>query len=110
MSNYHEHQILVQKILVELSKNPNIRVWQNASGVAKSMDDERVIKYGLNGSADIIGIIAPLGKFLAVEIKTGKARQSIQQIKFQEMITTRGGIYILARSISDLDALKAHFS
>jgi len=108
MSNYHEHQLLVTKILCELSKNPNIRVWQNSTGVAKSLDDERFIKYGLNGSADILGIIfrqdLNVGQFLALEIKTGSARQSKAQLNFEKMIKDRGGVYILARSV--LDALR----
>jgi hypothetical protein len=108
MSSYHDHQILVTKILCELSKNKNIRVWANSTGVAKSLDDERFIKYGLNGSADIIGIAfrqdKNIGQFLAIEVKTGKATQSAAQKNFEKMIKDRGGVYILARSV--LDALK----
>jgi hypothetical protein len=104
MSNYNDHQILVTEILCELSKNSNIRVWQNSTGVAKSLDDERFLKYGLKGSADILGIIGPCGKFLAVEIKTGKSIQSAAQKSFEKVILARGGVYILARSV--LDAVK----
>lgn len=99
--SYNRHQILVNEILCELSKNKNIRVWANNTGLALSFDSERFIKFGLEGSADILGIIAPHGKFLAVEIKTGTGRQSSAQINFQKMITSRGGVYILARSVLD---------
>lgn len=104
MSDYNKHQILVNEIMCALSKNKNIRVWANNTGVAKSLDDERFLKYGLVGSADITGIIGPHGKRLEIEVKTGNAQQSRTQRNFELMILSRGGIYILARSV--LDALK----
>jgi len=105
MANYNSHQILVNEILVALSKSPLIRVWANNTGTAKSFDGERVIKFGLSGSADILGIIGPSGKFIAIECKTGNAIQSASQKNFSKMITDRGGIYIIARTV--LDTLKA---
>jgi hypothetical protein len=68
-------------------------------------DEDRMISYGLKGSADILGIIKPSGKFLAVEIKSGQASQTAQQKAFEKMITDFGGVYILARSADD--ALRA---
>jgi len=65
------------------------------------MDTCRVISFGLKGSSDIIGIIKP-GKFLAIEVKTGAAVQSKQQLAFAKMVTIMGGVYILAKSIDDI--------
>jgi hypothetical protein len=69
------------------------------------MDGQRIIKYGLVGSADILGILGPFGRFLAIEIKTGNAKQSKQQHAFEKMIISRGGLYFVYRSTEE--ALKS---
>jgi hypothetical protein len=97
---------LVNEILREFGARSNIRIWKNATGVAKSLGDEgRYIAFGLKGSADILGIIKPSGRLLAIEVKTGNARQSPQQVAFERMINDFGGVYFLVRSISDLQSL-----
>lgn len=96
------HQELVANILCELSKPQyNCRVWKNATGTALSMDGRRVIRYGLPGSADILGVRWP-GQFIAIEVKTGSGRQNPDQLAFQKMVESLGGVYIVARSIQDL--------
>jgi hypothetical protein len=101
MSKYHAHQLLVNQILCALSKFPHIRVWGNNTGTAMSFDSERIIKFGLEGSADILGIKGPNGQLICIEIKTGLGRQSESQKRFEKVITERGGIYIVARSVDD---------
>lgn len=102
MNRSKAHHKLVKDIVIELSRDPNIRVWENPTGVARDIeDDERVIRFGLKGSADIIGVMGPHGKILCIEVKTGSAVQSTRQINFMNMIRERGGVYILARSVQD---------
>ena len=67
------------------------RVWANNTGMIKT--DDRVVKFGLKGSSDIIGIYK--GIFLGIEVKTGNAKQSKFQINFQKMVEKMGGIYVL---------------
>lgn len=62
------------------------------------MDHDGVVRFGLVGSADIIGI-AVGGRFLAIEVKTGDAVQSKQQKNFERMITDFFGVYILTKSV-----------
>jgi len=45
------------------------------------------------------------GTFLAIEIKTGNAKQSKEQLAFAKMVTNMGGAYILARSLADISHL-----
>jgi len=97
MSN---HTKLVKDILKEFGSTSIMRIWSNNTGAIKT--EERFIKFGLKGSADILGILFD-GKFIAIEIKVGRDRQSKDQIKFENMIIRFGGIYILARSISDVE-------
>ena len=63
--------------------------------MGRDLKSERIIRFGLKGSSDIIGIYK--GRFLAVEIKTGNAVQSDQQKKFQKMVCKLGGIYVVIR-------------
>ena len=94
-----EHQRLVAQILLKFGSNHKLKIWKNATGTGKSHDGKRFIRYGLKGSADIIGIMEPNGKFIAIEVKTGNAKQSKQQKIFEQMVTKSGGIYIVARSV-----------
>lgn len=96
MGSYKQHQALVRKALIELSKL-GCRAWQNQTGMGRSMDNTRVIRFGLPGSSDILGIIPPAGRLLAVEVKTGQGQQTKEQRQFQEMVQSLGGIYIVVR-------------
>jgi len=96
--SFEAHENLVDQILIELSKNKNIRVWKNRTGFAKT--ENYAIRFGLIGSADITGIAQNAlghGLRLEIEVKTGNARQTTGQINFMQMIRDRGGIYIIAR-------------
>lgn len=75
-------------------------MWKNATGVAER--GGRVIRYGLKGSADILGIVAP-GRFLAIEVKTGSAVQTAEQKAFEAVISGMGGLYVLARAADDVE-------
>lgn len=55
------------------------------------------VKFGLVGSGDIAGIIAPSGKALYIETKYGKYKQTPEQKNFAAMIKQMGGIYIEVR-------------
>jgi hypothetical protein len=70
--------------------------------VGRAFDSDRIISFGLKGSADIIGIIKPHGRFLAIEVKTGAAKQTAEQLAFEKMVIKFGGVYIVARSVDDV--------
>jgi hypothetical protein len=105
MGSTELHEKLVNEILATFGSNNGIRIWKNNTGMA--FQRGRPIKFGLKGSSDIIGILSD-GTFLAIECKTGKARQSQHQKNFQKMIEQFGGIYILARSLNDVERGLAH--
>ncbi len=62
--------------------------------------EERVIKYGLVGSSDIIGIVHG-GYFFAGECKTGTGVLSPEQINFKNMILKHRGIHVEIREPGD---------
>lgn len=99
-SSMNEH-VIQSRILLEIGSIPWLRVWRNNTGALLDRNG-KLVKFGLQGSADILGIMKPQGRFLAIEVKTEKGRQSESQKRFQQMVEDMGGLYILARSPEDV--------
>lgn len=103
MDNTKEHQELVDNILFAIGSLPNFRVWPRQVGTGRALNNyKHVISYGIPGEADIQGIIKPHGKFLAIEVKTGKGKLSVKQKKWKDMILKYGGVHIEARSVDQV--------
>ena len=69
-------------------------VWRNNTGVTvygRPGERRRFVRYGLPGSADILGC-APDGRFLAVEAKRGRTATTERQTQFLEEVRRRGGV------------------
>jgi VRR-NUC domain len=95
---------LTAALLIEIPKCfPQIRVWRSnridAMAVGRGGKVRRV-KAGVDGQADIMGIIGPSGKMLQIEVKVGKDKLSKQQRAFCKMIVDHGGIYLVAPNVS----------
>lgn len=88
-------------ILAALGQRSDMRVWNHPTGVARTMDGKRTIRFGLVGSGDICGILAPTGQHLWIETKSRTGQQREQQERFERMVLRHGGIYILARSVEE---------
>ena len=89
-------------ILLALGRRPDVLAWNHPTGLARSLTPPyQPVTYGLVGSADIIGVLGPDGRAIAVEVKTATGRQSEQQRKFEAAFRRCGGLYILARSVDD---------
>ena len=102
--------------LVNLSGLPNSIFWRQNTGQAWQgmrvkcrtgqtvriepgmvvLRQARPIKFGLEGSGDIMG--ASDGTPVAVELKTVSGRQRVTQGNFQTAWEKAGGIYVVARS------------
>lgn len=103
MNRNAAHSKLVNEILLALSAD-GVLCWDNPTGVAFRC--RAVISYGLPGSPDILAIVGPFGRFLGVEVKSGKGCLSRAQKRFRDAAIARGGVYIVARSVQDvLDAV-----
>lgn len=62
------------------------------------------VRYGLGvGSADVICVVG--GRFVALEFKAEKGRQSPEQRAFQEAVERAGGVYFLVRSVAEAVAI-----
>ncbi len=90
--------ILQAKIRAALCKDGTIRAFRNNTGVCK----DNWVRYGLAvGSADLICIIAPMGRFCSLEIKTKKGRISDEQLIWQKTIREFGGVAEFVRTVED---------
>lgn len=86
---------------------PGVRVWRNNTGALRDATGQ-LIRFGLKGSADILGIVGPAGRFLAIEVKAPRGRLSEHQQNFRAMVESLGGLYVVARSPGEaLDAIAA---
>ena len=67
------------------------------------------VKIGTNGESDVVGYI-PYGNghvlFCSIEFKTGKSRQSKDQVRYQAMVEKLGGMYVVIRADDEFDAIE----
>lgn len=101
----------VNAILGYLHHQKDITAWRANAGHIRFQDKKgkwRVFTGNKAGCPDIIGFIAPEGRFLGIECKDGKNTTSDTQDRFQDDMESKGALYILAYSIDDvIDALKS---
>ncbi len=64
----------------------------------------RFSSQGKRGVADIIGIL-PGGQHLEIEVKSTVGKQSPEQMIHQKRVEELGGMYIVARSVKDINHL-----
>ncbi len=93
-------------ILMYLAGRKDIASWRSNTGAAiwHGAKASGMVRFGIKGQADITGLIRPTGRFLAIEVKTKTGRQTKDQKRYQAMVTKYGGVYILARSVADVEA------
>jgi hypothetical protein len=95
---------IMRAVLVAVTAVPGPMFWRNNTGQATAQGG-RVIRFGLPGSPDILGVHR--GQAVGIEVKTSTGRQSQQQLRFQVAFEAAGGTYIIVRSVPDaLDALE----
>lgn len=89
----------------EAKHRQTVSLWKNNSGAIKINADgagkQRFIRFGATGTSDIIGFTVRTGKFVALEIKTGKGKLTIPQTVFRDQLTRAGGYFCEVRSYHD---------
>ena len=98
-------------------------VWRQNSGLyyTKTATGFRRVRAAIPGCADIIGLVSlsvprlaelgipRIGAFLAVEAKTRDGALRETQREFQAGVERRDGIYLVARSVADVDAVLGRY-
>lgn len=82
---------LIKQIL-DYCRYRNLLFWRNQSGAVVT-DSGHLMKFGMSGSPDIVGCYK--GKFIGVECKVGKNKQTQLQKDFGDAIMANGGEYWL---------------
>ncbi len=93
---------LQDQIRLALSPTPGLVLWRNNIGVAEMRGYKVRFGVGGPGGADLIGIYR--SRFIAIEIKTPTGRQSPDQRTFQNLVESKGGEYVILRSVDDARA------
>lgn len=86
---------IVNETLIRLCKTFPNGLWYRRNVGAMRVDN-RMIRFGMQGQADIGGILN--GRAVEIELKTATGRQSDSQKNWQSAVEKSGGVYILARS------------
>ena len=93
----------IQKAILDyLQYQENLsKLWfvRSASGEVNT-DTGRRFKTGKKGCPDIL--LCYRGRFIGLEVKTAKGRQSKAQVEAQKRIEACGGKYYIVRSIDDV--------
>ena len=100
-----EHQIQCE-ILAALSLRygNTSKFWRNNTGATKTQAGG-FVRFGQVGSPDIMGIFGPLGRFVAIEVKTAKGKLSPAQETWLHESKLLGAIAGVCRSIEEALAL-----
>lgn len=96
-------QDLSNAIRLAVGSLPHVRLWRNNVGILK---DSRGIpvSYGLlKGSADLIGIVAPYGRLLSIEVKRPghRHRATPEQVTWCDIIIRFGGVAGIVESVEE---------
>lgn len=92
-----EHEI--QTSIMQYLTYKRIFHWRNNTGAIKTQDN-RFMRFGQVGSADIIAVCGGLA--YAIEVKSPTGRLSEAQEEWGKRFAQAGGIYVVARSIDDV--------
>jgi len=98
---------MIQRTILDmLYYHPMVgRVWrQNVQGIPihGKPGKYRPAPSGSRGVSDIIGILKPSGRMLAIEVKSATGKLSTRQKAFLDQINADGGMAICARSVDDV--------
>lgn len=112
MSQGAEHDKLKRDILITLGCRPDVLVENSPTGKFRHIYRKEVIAIGASGRPDITGTrklpivtgngVQYTGQSFAVEVKTGSAKLSTQQKRWRDRFESLGGLYVLARSVEDV--------
>ena len=85
---------LTSTLMLEISKRYPGSVIQRINVMAGNVG-ARFVRSALPGTSDLVGMLAPSGKFLAIELKQKGDSLSVQQFAFLQAVKRGGGIALV---------------
>lgn len=104
------------QILLRWGAHPSIRLarcnvgvgwFANGQPARKTEPGAYPVRFNPPGTADIVGILAPSGRMIMIEVKSAKGKAREDQITMRRVVERFGGAYCIARSLEDADAFFA---
>ena len=89
----------IQRQILASLHRAGVFVWRANVGGAR-LPSGAVIKFGIRGQPDLIGML-PDGRFLGIETKAERGRQSPVQRAFQARCDRNRAVYLIARSLDE---------
>ena len=104
--------VILAKVHQALAATGRVVLWRNQTGALPAVGRggrTYPVRFGLGvGGADLVGLLRPSGRFIALEVKTASGRQSPEQRAWARAVESAGGFYRVVRSVEDaLEALDA---
>lgn len=94
---------IIQKAILSYLKRKGIKAWSNKTqgtwdprGFYRRNKTEK-------GIADILGVLPPNGRFLAIEVKTRTGKVTVEQRTFLDIVADFGGLAFVARSLEEAE-------
>ena len=95
-----------------LGAEKDLVLWRNSTGADgewSARGGVRHMRYGLaRGSADLVGILAPHRRLVALEVKTPTGRVAPEQEQWLELVRRMGGFACVVRSVADARGSALH--
>jgi hypothetical protein len=101
------HTALVNAILAAIGALPGVVAGSNASGLARYMSERTgkhfAVPYGwpMKGGPDILAAVAPLGRLVGLEVKSGGATPTKEQVACHAALRAVGVVVAVVRSVED---------
>ncbi|HSY24215.1 MAG TPA: hypothetical protein VK841_18940 [Polyangiaceae bacterium] len=106
------HSALVNAILADLGALPGVVIGANASGRARYVSENGKrfhVPYGwlAPGGPDVLAVVAPNARLVALECKTGDAKPTKQQLAVHAALRAVGAAVHVVRSVEEARAVLA---
>lgn len=98
----------IQGQILQFLRLMKVFSWRQNSGAMKgeatATTARRFIKFAsVDGLSDIIGLLPPKGRFLAIEVKRPGQRPTDKQAEFIDEVNRNGGLAFVATSVKDVE-------
>ena len=100
----------IQASILRLLRVLGIPAWRANTGafLGEYQGRRRFVRFGPKGQADILGILPPDGRLLAIEVKRPGHHASHDQVAFLELVTHHGGLGMVVTSANEVKHALEH--